>query len=121
YTGAGNFTGYTGPDGPTGPTGYTGPDGPTGPTGYTGYTGPTGITTVVNAITTTVGGSATENFSAGDFANVVVTDTVYLTLVDNGANNVSILSAVTNNASVDITFSGDPSSDTVLNVLVLTP
>ena len=123
--GAAGSTGYTGYTGYTGDSGanstVTGPTGYTGPTGPTGYTGATGITTVVNGLTTTAGGGVTENLSTGNFANVLNTDTVFVTVMDNGSNNVTLLTALTNNASVDITFSADPSNDTVISVLVLRP
>jgi hypothetical protein len=127
YTGPGNFTGYTGYTGPIGATGFTGYTGPTGytgytgPTGFTGYTGPVGFTVVVNGIFTTVGGNATENFSAGNFANVLSTDVIYVTVRNDGTNNVTLLKAITNAASADITFSADPVADTIINVLVLRP
>jgi hypothetical protein len=117
YTGAGNFTGYTGPIGATGATGYTGYTGYTGPIGATGYTGPSGR--IVDAIVTTVGGSSVENFAAGNFANVLGTDRIHVQLMNNGTNNVSVLSAVTNAGSADITFSADPANDTVISVLVI--
>ncbi len=115
--GAAGAAGATGPTGAAGAAGATGPTGPTGATGATGATGP-GITGIVDAITTTVGGNATESFSSGAFANVLATDRVYCQLVNNGTNNVSILSASTANGSVAVIFSADPSSDTILNILV---
>ena len=123
YTG---YTGYTGPIGATGYTGYTGAGaftgytgytGPIGPTGYTGYTGPSGV--IVKILQTTVGGGATENFAAGNFANVLNTDKVFVQLVNDGSNNVSVKSALTNNGSIDVVFSGDPSNDTIISVLVI--
>lgn len=80
-----------------------------------------GAVPIVNAITTTVGGAATENFATGDFANVLATDTILTMLSDDGTNNVSIVSAIAKAASVDVVFSGDPSSDTILSIIVLRP
>ena len=73
---------------------------------------------VVNEIVTTDGGAATENFDSGNFANVLATDTVFVQLSDSGTNDVSVVSAIANTASVDIVFSGDPADDTIVSVIV---
>lgn len=73
---------------------------------------------LIDRIYTTTGGAATENISAGLFGTVLATDRVYVQLSNDGTNNVSVVSAVCNNGSVDVTFSGDPSNDAVINILV---
>lgn len=110
----------TGAAGATGPTGYTGYTGPIGATGYTGYTGPTAIIANVKQ-TTTGGGGATEQYNAGALANTLNTDTVFVQMVNDGSNNVTVKSALANNGSVDVVFSGDPSNDTIVDLLVVRP
>ena len=65
---------------------------------------------------TTVGGSATEAFTV---AGISTTDFCFTQLVNDGTNNVSILSAnITAANTLTVVFSGDPSSDTVFNYLI---
>lgn len=75
--------------------------------------------TIVDARTTTVGGAATESFSTGAFANILATDRIHVQLVNDGTNNVSVLSASTAAGSASVVFSANPGNDTIINILVL--
>lgn len=62
---------------------------------------------------TTVGGSPTEAFTVT--GALAASDRAFVQIVNNGTNNVTVLQAVVTNDTLTITFSGDPSNDTVLN------
>ena len=65
---------------------------------------------------TTTGGSATEAIAV---TGALVSDLAFVQMVDNGTNNVTIIDAVVTADTLTVTFSGDPSSDTVINFQLL--
>lgn len=64
---------------------------------------------------TTTGGSPTEALT---ITGVAASDHAFVQVVNDGTNNVTVLQAVCTLNTVTITFSGDPSNDTVVNILV---
>lgn len=62
---------------------------------------------------TTVGGAAAEAITVT--GAVAATDRAFVQMVDNGTNNVTIVSAVVTTNTLTVTFSGDPGSDTIIN------
>jgi hypothetical protein len=64
---------------------------------------------------TTVGGAAAEAIT---ITGVAATDKAIVSLLDNGTNNVSIVSAVCTTNTLTVTFSGDPGNDTVINYVI---
>lgn len=65
---------------------------------------------------TTTGGAASEAFT---ITGAAATDLAFVQVVDNGTNNVTVLQAVVTLNTLTITFSGDPSSNTVFNYQLL--
>lgn len=65
---------------------------------------------------TTAGGNPTENITV---AGALSTDLVFVQLVDDGTNTVSVKLAVANNGSIDVTFSADPGNDAIINYQLL--
>jgi len=65
---------------------------------------------------TTSGGGATEAIS---FPGAQASDFVFATVVDDGTNNVELLQSVPATDQVSLTFSLDPSSDTVVNIMII--
>ncbi len=66
-----------------------------------------------NSQVTTTGGSPTEAFVVT--GALAASDRAFVQVVNNGTNDVTVLQAVVTNDTLTITFSGDPSNDTVLN------
>jgi len=62
---------------------------------------------------TTVGGAAAEAITVT--GAVAATDRAFVQMVDNGTNNVTIVSAVVTTNTLTVTFSGDPGADTIIN------
>lgn len=62
---------------------------------------------------TTAGGAAAEVITVT--GAVAATDRAYVQMVDNGTNNVTIVSAVVTTNTLTVTFSGDPGADTIIN------
>lgn len=75
-----------------------------------------GKSIIHSSIVTTSGGAAAEDVA---ISGVLATDQCFVQLSDDGTNDVSIASAVCAEDKVTITFSGDPGSDTIVNVLVI--
>lgn len=74
---------------------------------------------IVNAqLKTTVGTAAIEDVA---ISGVVATDVCLVLLHTAGSTPRSIVSAVCATGKVTITFSGDPSTDHVVNILVIRP
>ena len=70
---------------------------------------------------TTAGGAAAEAIT---LPGVAATDIAFVTMIDNGTNNVTFAAdatAVCSSGAVTVTFSGDPSSDTIIALLVIRP
>lgn len=65
---------------------------------------------------TTAGGDANESATE---TGVLATDIVVASIEDNGTNSVTLLEASAGAGSVDFVLSGDPSTDAVINYLVL--
>lgn len=65
---------------------------------------------------TTVGGAASEAIAV---VGALITDLAFVQLVDDGTNNVSILNAVVTADTLTVTFSGDPSNDTIINYQIV--
>lgn len=65
---------------------------------------------------TTVGGAAAEVITV---TGAAATDLAFVQMVDDGTNNVTIVNAVVTTNTLTVTFSGDPSSDTVINYQLL--
>ena len=65
---------------------------------------------------TTSWGNATETIAV---VGVVTTDLVFVQLVDEGTNTVSIVQALAGTDEIDVTFSADPGNDAVVNYQVL--
>lgn len=61
---------------------------------------------------TTVGGAASEAITV---TGALVTDLAFVQLVNDGTNNVSVLSAVVTADTLTVTFSADPGNDAVIN------
>lgn len=66
---------------------------------------------------TTAGGAAAEAITVT--GAVAATDRAYVQMVDNGTNNVTIVSAVVTTNTLTVTFSGDPGADTIINYQLL--
>ena len=77
-----------------------------------------GIEIVHTSLTTTAGGAAAEAITV---SGVAATDVALAVIKDDGTNNVSIVSVACTTDTVTVTFSGDPSSDAVINLIVLRP
>lgn len=65
---------------------------------------------------TTVGGAAAEAITVTGALN---TDLAFVQLVDDGTNNVSVLSAVVTADTLTVTFSADPGNDAVINYQII--
>lgn len=65
---------------------------------------------------TTAGGDAAESATV---AGVVATDIAIASIEDNGTNNVTLLQTAAGAGKVDFTLSADPSTDAIINYLVL--
>lgn len=65
---------------------------------------------------TTAGGDANEQASA---SGVLATDIAIASLEDNGTNNVTLVTAAAAADAVDFVLSGDPSTDAIINWMVL--
>ena len=65
---------------------------------------------------TTVGGAAAEAITVTGALN---TDLAFVQLVNDGTNNVSILSAVVTADTLTVTFSADPGNDAVINYQIV--
>jgi len=65
---------------------------------------------------TTAGGAAKEDIT---ITGVETTDMAFVTVVDNGTNSVTLLLSACTANTLSVTFSGDPSSDAIINVLIL--
>lgn len=61
---------------------------------------------------TTVGGGAAEAITV---TGALATDLAFVQLVDDGTNNVSVLSAAVTADTLTVTFSADPGNDAVIN------
>jgi|ETNvirenome_6_85_1030632.scaffolds.fasta_scaffold01699_5 hypothetical protein len=72
---------------------------------------PTDISVFGNKHTTS-GGAAAEAITV---TGALSTDKVSVTLVDDGTNNVTIAKAVMTTNTLTVTFSGDPSNDTIID------
>lgn len=62
---------------------------------------------------TTTGGAAAEAITVT--GAVAATDRAFVQLVNDGTNNVSVLSAVVTTNTLTVTFSGNPGADTIIN------
>jgi len=62
---------------------------------------------------TSAGGAASEAFTVS--GAVAATDRAFVQLVDDGPNNVSVLSAVVTTNTLTVTFSADPGAGTIIN------
>lgn len=83
------------------------------------YVGANSAATITAAIRrTTAGGSAAEAIS---IPGLLTTDIVTVQMVNNGTNDVTIISASAAASTLTVTFSGNPGSDTVINILVARP
>lgn len=65
---------------------------------------------------TTAGGSPAEVISV---AGALGTDLVFIQLVDEGTNSVSVASAAAGTGNITVTFSADPGADAIINYQVL--
>jgi hypothetical protein len=65
---------------------------------------------------TTAGSSATEAFT---ISGVLATDLAFVTLVDDGTGNVSILSVATTTDTLTVIFSADPQNDTIFTYQIV--
>lgn len=65
---------------------------------------------------TTAGGGASEAITV---TGALATDLAFVQMVDDGTNNVTIVNAVVTADTLTVTFSGDPSNDTVINYQLL--
>ncbi len=65
---------------------------------------------------TTVGGNAAEAIVV---TGALATDLAFVQIVNNGAADVTIISAVVTNDTLTVTFSADPSNDVVINYQLL--
>lgn len=65
---------------------------------------------------TTAGGDAAESATV---AGVVATDIAIASIEDNGTNNVTLLQTAAGAGKVDFTLSADPSTDAIINYMVL--
>ena len=65
---------------------------------------------------TTTGGAAAEAITV---TGALATDIPFVMLQDDGTNNVSVLSAAVTADTLTVTFSGDPSNDTVISYQLL--
>jgi len=81
-------------------------------------TGSAGDAVTYVAQATSVGGAATEVFTA---AGVVATDVVSAVLHTVGAAPVTITSAAAGAGNISVVFSADPAADHVVNFIVVTP
>jgi hypothetical protein len=77
-----------------------------------------GVKVLHSKLHTTVGGAAAEDVT---LAGVVATDVVLVTMHTIGTGTRTISKAVTATGKVTITFSGDPSTDHKVNILVVRP
>ena len=67
---------------------------------------------------TTTGGAADEDITV---TGMLATDLAQVEIVDNGTNNVTILEVVPKADRISVTYSADPSSDTVVDYTVERP
>jgi len=67
---------------------------------------------------TTAGGAAAEVITV---TGAATTDIPFIQLQDDGTNNVSVASAAITANTLTVTFSGDPSTDTVISYQILRP
>lgn len=65
---------------------------------------------------TTVGGAADEAIVV---TGAAATDLAFVQLVDDGTNNVSVLSAVVTLNTLTVTFSGNPGNDAIINYQII--
>ena len=65
---------------------------------------------------TTAGGNAAEAITV---TGAAATDLAFVTMVDDGTNNVTIVNAVVTLNTLTVTFSGDPGADCVINYQLL--
>jgi len=65
---------------------------------------------------TTAGGAAAEAITV---TGALATDLAFVQMVDNGTNNVTIVSAVMTSNTLTVTFSGDPGADAVINYQII--
>lgn len=65
---------------------------------------------------TTTGGAAAEAIA---ITGVLATDLAFVQLVDDGTNNVSVLTAACSADTLTVTFSLDPVADTIINYQIL--
>ena len=65
---------------------------------------------------TTVGGAAAEAITVTGALN---TDLAFVQMVDNGTNNVTVVSAVVTANTLTITFSADPGNDAIVNYQII--
>lgn len=65
---------------------------------------------------TTAGGGAAEAITV---TGAAATDLAFVTMVDDGTNNVTIVNAVVTTNTLTVTFSGDPGADCVINYQLL--
>ncbi len=65
---------------------------------------------------TTVGGAAAEVFT---ISGVKTTDLVFTQMVNNGTNDVTIISSTAGTGQITVTFSGDPDEDTIFNYQII--
>lgn len=65
---------------------------------------------------TTTGGAAAEAITV---TGAAVTDIPFVTLQNDGTNNVTIASAVITANTLTVTFSGDPGNDTIISYAIL--
>lgn len=78
-----------------------------------------GINAVNSGQITTTGGSASEAVTLTS-KYIEAGDHVIASLEDNGTNDVTLITAkVTADSEVTFVFSGDPSSDTIVNYFIL--
>lgn len=75
-----------------------------------------GFIALKSAIYTTAGGSATEVIAA---PGVLATDVVLVTLRTPGATPVTVVRAVTATDQISVVFSANPSTDTIINYVVI--
>lgn len=65
---------------------------------------------------TTVGGAAAEVITVTGALN---TDLAFVQMVDNGTNNVTVVSAAVTADTLTVTFSADPGNDAIINYQIL--
>ncbi len=84
--------------------------------GFAAAEGVAGAAIVAAGQFTTAGGDTAEQATV---TGVVATDIVVACIEDNGTNNVTLLQSAAGAGVIDFTMSADPSTDCIINYLVL--